>query len=99
MTAVKVADRVTPEDIKKAKKDYGGYIKVVVNITTGEMVIGGQWHADGEKILLESGRQQDIWGGGIDLKNNKIDLIALINLRPGFGNDSQEILRQHKFRS
>lgn len=79
-------------DIEKAKKDYGDYLKIVVNVFTGEMVIGGQWHVDGEDLLLKSGNQKDIWGGGINLKDKKIDLVALINLRPNFGNDSQEIL-------
>lgn len=60
------------------------------------MTVGGEWHADGEKVLLENGADKDnIWGGGIDLGTKNIETIALINLRPNLGNNSQEILDKY----
>ena len=57
------------------------------------MVIGGEWHADGEKVLLEKGADsKNVWVGGIDLDTKNIDTVALINLRPKQSNFSQEIL-------
>lgn len=86
-------EKATTEDIRIASEEYGCYIKIVIDIKSGLTVIGGEWHADGEKILLENGsRQEDIWGGGIDLESKKIETVALINLRPSQNNDSQEIL-------
>ncbi len=57
------------------------------------MAIGGEWHADAEKILLgEGSKQENLWGGGIDIETKNIDLVALINLRPNMGRNSQEII-------
>lgn len=95
MSVILVRESVTEEDLKKASEDYLDYVKVVIDIENEKMAIGGEWHADAEKILLENGSRQDnIWGGGIDLKNKKVETIALINIRPRLRNDSQEILDQ-----
>lgn len=81
------------EDIKKLQKQWGNYLKLTVDIENEWVVVGGELHADGEKILLEKGSFQDnIWGGGIDTKNKIIDTTAVLNLRARLGNDSLEIL-------
>jgi hypothetical protein len=93
MALVFVKDKVSRKDLDIAQKDYGQYVKIVVDVKNDLVVIGGQWHADGEKILLEKGASKDdIWGGGIDVDLKNIETIALINLRPNLGNNSQEIL-------
>lgn len=95
MGVVVIKDKIRKKDLHKAGKDYGEYIKIVVDVESGIIAIGGQWHADGERLLLETGcRQDNLWGGGIDIKSRKIETIAIINLRPNRGNDSQEILDQ-----
>lgn len=88
-----VGEKVSDEQIKLAAEDYfGEYIKIVVDIESGAMTIGGEWYADGEKVLLANGsHQKDLWGGGLRLANKQIDFNSLINTRPGF-NKSQEIL-------
>ena len=64
MSAVLIRDRVSFSDLQKAKEDYGDYIKVAVDVVSGKMAIGGQWHADGERLLLSSGsKQSDIYLG------------------------------------
>jgi hypothetical protein len=83
---------ITSDDLEKAMEEYGDYIKVVTDVTFGRMTIGGEWHADGEKLLIEAGSKQvNLWGGGIDIMTGKIETIALINLRPDV-NPSQDIL-------
>lgn len=97
MSAVVIKNEATENDIKKASEEYGNYIKIAVDIKTKMVVIGGQWHADGEKELLKLGsKQENIWGGGIDIKTKKIDYNALINIRPHQKNDSMEILDKKK---
>lgn len=55
--------------------------------------MGGEWHADAEKVLRAKGAKgNSTWGGGIDMDTKTIETIALINLRPNLGNNSQEIL-------
>lgn len=93
MAIVIVKDRVTEKDINKAKEEHGSYIKIVVDVKRKDMVIGGEWHVDAEKILLgEGSKQENLWGGGIDIETKNIDLVALINLRPSMGINSQEII-------
>ena len=50
-------------------------------------------HVESEKILLEQGsRQEDLWGGGIDIQTYVIDCNSFINIRPGQGNTTNELL-------
>jgi len=93
MSIVVIDKEVGKEDIKKASEEYVLYIKIVVDIESRIIAIGGQWHADAENILIENGStQKSLWGGGIDLSSKEIDYNALINIRPQQGNDSMEIL-------
>lgn len=95
MAVVFVSKKVTSDDLLIAQKDYGKYIKIVIDIKNNIMTIGGEWHADGEKVLLDhNADKNNIWGGGIDLDTKNIDTLALINLRPKLNNNSQEILSE-----
>jgi len=79
----------------------GDYLKLTVDIENEWLVAGGELHADAEKFLLDKGSNQDnIWGGGINLKDRQIDTTAVLNLRPRMNNDNLEILdhqRRGKF--
>jgi len=81
---VLVGEKITDEQIKLAGEDYfGEYIKIVVDIEMQGMTIGGEWHADGEKILLENkSKQANLWGGGLDMKSNQINYSAMTNIKP-----------------
>jgi hypothetical protein len=95
MALVVIKNKVNQKDIKKASEEYGSYIKIVVDVKTEDMIIGGEWHVDAEKELLKLGNlQENIWGGGIDTKTKKIDYSALINIRVRQENDSMEILNK-----
>jgi hypothetical protein len=92
MGVVLVEDKVTSSDLRLARQDYEDYVKITVDIASGRMAIGGQWHTDGEKLLiLEGSKKSDLWGGGVNLLTNQVETFALINLKPG-ENNSQEIL-------
>ena len=83
----------TVEEISDLKEQFGEYLKITADIESGSVVVGCNLHADGEKILLEHGcRQENIWGGGIDLKNKEIDTTAVLNYRPNLSNNSMDIL-------
>ncbi len=79
-----VGEKVSKEDLKSAAEDYfGEYIKIVVDVETGAMAVGGEWHADGERLMLNAGCQQaNLWGGGLDLKTNQINYSAMTNIKP-----------------
>ena len=88
---------LSKKEIKEIKKELGNYVKVTVDIEHEWIVIGCELHADAESILFEKGsKQDDIWGGGIDLKDKIIDTTAVLNIRPRLSNDSMELLDPDK---
>ena len=89
--------RASVREINQAKKDFADYIKIVVDVKRKILAAGGKLHTDGEKILLDSGsKQENLWGGGLDLATGNIDTQAVINIRPLDKNDSMEILDPEK---
>lgn len=88
-----LGSKVTKDQMSKASEEFGSYIKIVVDLKRKVGAIGGKFHADAEKVLLQQGsNQDDLWGGGMDLSTKKIDMQAVINIRPKVGNESMEIL-------
>lgn len=89
-----VEERISAEQLRQAKEEYGEYVKLVVDMEKGVMTAGGEWHADGEQVLLKSGsKQADLWGGGVNLETREVDFNSLINIRPGV-NESMELMDQ-----
>mgnify|MGYP001603791748 CR=1 FL=1 len=90
-----VSERISDEDLKEVAEDFGGYIKFVVDIEKGVITAGGTRHYEGENILLEKGsKQNNLWGGGLDLETNEVDYDSMINIRPNDNNPSREVLSQ-----
>lgn len=88
-----IQKKATDEEIKKMSEDFDGYIKAVIDIERGILAVGGKRHFEGEQKLLGVGsKQQDLWGGGVDLKTNEIDYNSIINLRPSQDNPSRDIM-------
>ncbi len=84
--------KLTKADFAKAKQDYETYIKITIDIERKVVALGGEYHADAEKLLLDSGsKQDDIWGGGINLNTKEFEANAMVNIRVG-KNDTIEIL-------
>ena len=81
------------EEIEQLKEQFDTYIKTVIDIEKKVCSAGMDRHFEGEQILLGQGsRQEDIWGGGIDLNTKVIDYNSFINIRPRQDNPSNEIL-------
>ena len=93
MAIVVLQRDLTSEDVKKAREEYGEYIKITVDLRLGLVSIGGEYHTDAEAILLEKfgSKQEDIWGGGYNIILDKFEANAVINIRPPI-NDSPDIL-------
>ena len=81
------------EEIEKLKELFDVYIKSVIDVKKKICSAGCDRHYDSEKILLEQGsKQEDLWGGGIDLETKVIDCNSMINIRPQQGNTSLSLL-------
>lgn len=91
----------TKKEIKSLSELFDVYIKTVIDIKKKTCSAGCDRHFDSEKILLDLGsKQENIWGGGIDLETKIIDYNSMINIRPQQGNMSneiQDITKRQKF--
>ena len=88
-----IREKANEEILKNIAEDLEGYVKVVVDLKRKILAGGGKLHADGEKLLLQDqSKQSDLWGAGIDLETGEVDFDSMINLRPGQGNPSREVL-------
>ncbi len=82
----------TPEEINQLKVQFDVYIKTVIDIQKKICSAGMDRHFEGEQILLQQGsKQQDLWGGGLDLETKEIDYNSFINIRPRDNNTKNEI--------
>ncbi len=82
----------TKEETGKLRELFDVYIKTVIDVERKICSAGADRHFDSEQILLQQGsRQDDLWGGGVDLETMVIDTNSMINIRPQQGNTSNEI--------
>lgn len=82
----------TQEEIEKLREKFDVYIKTVIDVKKRICSAGCDRHFESEAILLNNGsKQEDIWGGGIDLETKMIDCNSFINIRPTQNNTSNEI--------
>jgi hypothetical protein len=93
---VLAVERLEPSEVARlVELFFGDMVKYVVDLERRIVAVGGQLHADGEQLLLETGsRQVDLWGANYYPGRGPEDCIeytALINIRPAQGNRSMLI--------
>ncbi len=82
----------TEKELEEAKECFDIYIKTVIDLKKKICSAGCDRHFESEKILLnQDSKQEDLWGGGIDLETKAIDCNSFINIRPSQKNTSNEI--------
>lgn len=90
-----IKDKISIKDLEKHRHSYGDFVKAVVDIEKEVMAIGGEMHADEEKLLLgEGSKQENLWGINIYLeadKGNRIEFDSMINIRPWQDNRSRSV--------
>ena len=80
------------EEIEKLREVFDVYIKTVIDVNKKICCAGPDRHFECEQILLEKGsKQNNLWGGGIDIETKEIDCNSMINMRPKDDNRSNEI--------
>lgn len=97
-----ISEKITKEKLKRLCEDsFGKAVKIVVDIQKAILAAGGELHADEEAVLLEDGsRQESLWGGNFYPWKNaeeRIEYLALINIRPAIGNKSM-LIEDNKIR-
>jgi hypothetical protein len=85
----------TKDEIRKLCELFDTYIKTVIDIKKNVCAAGCDRHVESEEILLDSGsKQEDVWGGGMDIETLTVDSNSFINIRPQQKNTSNEIQDQ-----
>ena len=78
-----------------AARQFGDFVKAVVDVERGLMAIGGDLHADEESTLLDAGSdQRNLWGINLypDLPPDQwVEFDSMINVRPSESNRSREV--------
>ncbi|MBI5728384.1 MAG: hypothetical protein HY984_01370 [Candidatus Magasanikbacteria bacterium] len=78
-----------------AIEHFGDMVKAVVDVKKKIMAIGGDLHADEEKLLLEKDSvQPNLWGINIypnASTDQRIEFDSMINLRPRQNNRSRSV--------
>jgi len=92
-----ITEKIVLEELKKKLgAEFNELIKGVVDIEKGIAAVGGELHSDANEVLLENGSaQKDVWGINIYCerqgKEDFIEYVSLINIRPLENNRSMEI--------
>lgn len=92
-----ITKKVPIEQIQNVAKElFGIMAKAVVDVEQEIIAVGGEFHADAEKILLENGSNQaNLWGINLypftEKINDFIEYHSLINLRPNQDNRSMMV--------
>lgn len=82
-----IREKAPKDQIKAlAEANYGSMFKLAVDIERKILAAGGEFHADGEQMLIGDGsKQKDIWGANyypFEKAPQRIQYTALINIRP-----------------
>ena len=91
-----IKTKIDSKAIKElAESSYGSMFKLAVDIEKGVIAAGGEFHADGEQMLVKNGsKQENIWCANFypfEKPHNRIQYSALINVRPQAGNRSMNV--------
>ena len=93
MAVVILQEEPVKKDIEISREEYPNYIKITADLSQKIIAMGGEYHADAEKVLLENhgSKQKDIWGGGYNIDLKEFETIAVINIRQP-NNPSSDII-------
>ncbi len=74
---------VTDQQVREMLAVHESYIKVAVDIQREILAGGGEFHADCESVLIETGsHRKDVWGADWIPDRREARFTSLINIRP-----------------
>lgn len=96
MKIILIKQKINPEKLLEVVRDgYETMAKVAVDIKKKMATAGGEWHSEGQDILMKAGSLgTDVWGCNLYPWNEpekRIEYISLINIKPAIGHKSMEI--------
>lgn len=91
-----IRERITKDELADiAKNGFGIMAKVAVDVERGILAVGGEWHSEGDEMLVQDGSSRlHVWGANIypfNSPEDRIEYISLINIKPQCDNRSMDI--------
>jgi len=91
-----VREKISNDELVKiTEANFGDMVKVDVDIKRIILTIGGEWHSEGEDLLVKDGSSStDIWGTNFypwNKKEERIEYVSLINIKPSLGHKKMKI--------
>src|SRR3989338_5387174 len=92
-----VKDTISVSALKAlAHELYGDVIKAVADVRQGILGVGGEFHSEIERVLIEQygAQRADTWGINLLLEKTGDDFIefdSMINLKPSLGNRTRHV--------
>lgn len=90
-----IKEKISDDELRSfLGKPFDDMVKFVVDIEKEIVALGGEMHADAEKVLLDNkSEQKNLWGGNIYPRESGMEIAyeSFINIRPSQNNRSMEI--------
>ncbi len=108
MKIIIIKEKADPKELLEVVKDsYDTMVKIAVDINKRIATAGGEWHSEGQDILVKEAGSLgvDVWGCNLYPWNEpekRIEYVSLINIKPAIGHKNMEIENKeirHKIKS
>ena len=91
-----VRKKISKDELTRiVKENFGTMVKIDVDVESGVIAIGGEWHSEGDELLAQDGSsRKDVWGANFypfNPPDSRVEYISLINIKPQFNNRSMEV--------
>ena len=91
-----VRKKITKKELAKiVKENFGDMVKVDVDVKREIATMGGEWHSEGDELLVRDGSSREyVWGVNFhpySVVEKRIEYVSLINIKPSFGHKKMEI--------
>lgn len=96
-TRIKILEsKIGINEVKEfAELWYGTMIKGAVDVESGRVALGGDYHIEDAELLTSTGSKlEDVWGFNIRFEEDPdgvLEFDSMVNIKPNFGNRSRNI--------
>lgn len=96
MEPIIVREKLKKEDIVNAcAATFGTMVKIDVDVARGVLTIGGEWHSEGDALLVSDGsNHENVWGANYypwNPSEKRIEYVSLINIKPSLDHKRMEV--------
>ncbi|PIP73679.1 MAG: hypothetical protein COW88_01185 [Candidatus Lloydbacteria bacterium CG22_combo_CG10-13_8_21_14_all_47_15] len=91
-----ITEKISKDELRNIlKENFGTMAKVDVDVKRHILTIGGEWHSEGEDLLIKDGSsREDAWGVNfhpLNIPEKRIEYVSLINIKPVLKHTTMEI--------